>query len=1191
MSAHSARHWIDRLFNREVRNPRKPANKPRPRLESLEDRTLLRAGPLDPTFGAGGTVQTNLPADADIQLMRSVRQADGKIVAAGTVAGLHGRDIALERFNTDGSLDTTFGRGGQVETPLLNDYYGFGVGLALQADGKIVVADTSLGQFITLRYNTDGSMDGSFGPGGYVLSTFSDGGEADAVAVQADGKIVVAGDEGAGGALVRYNPDGTLDATFGSGGKAIISAIGQNSDVALQADGKIVAAGTLSESIFGKVLPTGTLGLTSISGVVGFGYSETVALARYNTDGSADAGFGNNGVVTTPLTINFPGIVPFPSVGPSGRQVSEAVGSDGEIVVTDRASGGVARYNADGTIDAAFGVGGVATVADNADSTARVGNEAIAIDAAGRVVVGGFFGPAIDSATWFVARLRADGRPDDTFGNGGQVVSSFFPPMGNSDAEVTDLVLDPDGGVTAVGIGQELANFIPTIQRATSVALARYDVNGALEANFGTGGQELNQFQGPSQDSAAGVVVQPDGKVVAAIRLAPTGGGTELALVRYSTDGSLDTTFGSGGATRLAAGWVYGLALQADGKIVALITNLGFQNKVVRVNADGSLDTSFGTNSAVTLDFTSNSITVDANGGIVVGGHKFSAGTSSEKGVVARFLSNGSPDATFGGTGEVTTQFNQTSYYGFAIVAQADGKIILAGRVDGNAPTVSGIYGFIGLVRYNTDGSLDNSFGSSGIVTTAIGADSAATSLALEPDGRIVVGGEADNNYFLLVRYNKDGSLDTTFAQGGYAFSTDFTSVKGIAVQSDGTIVAVTTAYAGPGGVAVVSYAPDGRRDVTFTSPGPGASAAGVAVGPDGKVVIAGSSSDSGVSAVFVERFLNQPPPAPVFVVGTDGSLMAENYISAGWATLSPAGTILSISAVGDAGGGYDVFAIAIDHTLWERTINGWVEISSGFFQQISATTDASGNAVVFGVLGAGAGENADSLWEYRMGGWIELTGANLEFPTFVHAPGGVQYVSAIHTAQGEVAYVIASNGNRLFEYAKTIPGDWQEVSSGSFQQVSAGLNGAGQAVVYGVLSDGSLWEQDPAFGPVGKNSGWKNITGIPSVIVVPGIAAATLPTFNNPFGPTSFLSAAGGPDKVFAVAAGHSLWEYSNTSGWQELSGRSFTNTSARQTAAGADEVFATMTDGSLWEYSTGGAGPAFQELLPSGVASSSAP
>ena len=278
------RRWRD-LFTRTRRSTPKRAAGPCLRLECLEERTLLNAGPLDPSFGNGGIVQTNLPGAGDISIVRAVRQTDNKIVAAGTIGNSPDLNFALQRFNADGALDTTFGTAGSVETPLLTYNSNRLIGLALQADGKILEVGSAVGDFIVVRYNANGSVDASFGAGsGYVLTAFNGGvADAHAVAVQADGKIVVAGDAPvdathAAFALARYNADGSLDSSFGNVGE-MVTTFGSGTrgiayDLAIQTDGRIVAAG--------EVEPAGGTVATLFS-----------ALARYNTDGSLDAGFGS----------------------------------------------------------------------------------------------------------------------------------------------------------------------------------------------------------------------------------------------------------------------------------------------------------------------------------------------------------------------------------------------------------------------------------------------------------------------------------------------------------------------------------------------------------------------------------------------------------------------------------------------------------------------------------------------------------------------------------------------------------------------------------------------------------------------------------------------------------------------------------------------------------------------------------
>src|SRR6266508_6659951 len=246
-------------------------------------------GDLDTSFGTGGKVTTSFGSRYD-EIDGLVLQPDGKIVAAGraTVGGVS--KFGLARYNTDGSLDASFGTGGKVTTALGSNTAGRG--LALQPDGKIVVTGyTYTGPtdlFALARYHADGSLDSSFGTGGTVTTAFAGGYDVGfRVALQPDGKILVVGFDYDGTrtyfALARYDANGSLDTSFGSGGKvttAIGSSVDSARDVKVQADGKIVA-----------------VGYSSSSG------SSSFTLVRYNTNGSFDTGFGTGGKVTT----GFPG--------------------------------------------------------------------------------------------------------------------------------------------------------------------------------------------------------------------------------------------------------------------------------------------------------------------------------------------------------------------------------------------------------------------------------------------------------------------------------------------------------------------------------------------------------------------------------------------------------------------------------------------------------------------------------------------------------------------------------------------------------------------------------------------------------------------------------------------------------------------------------------------------------------------
>ncbi len=429
----------------------------RPRLEMLEDRTVLSPpGTLDPSFGVGGIVTTDFKLSDETSLndfagLHPVAlQTDGKIVVAGTSVTAAGADFALARYNvgvmgqTDGSLDTTFGTNGQVLTDIGSGNNQANA-VALQTDGKIVVAGFTLSgglnHFALARYNPDGSLDTTFGPNGEVVTDFGTGGsQANAVAVQADGKIVAAGfATGPGGAnefaLARYNPtDGSLDTTFNPMGNTpgeVTTLIGLGGDlanaIAIQSDHKIVVAGTarVSDTDF------------------------DFALARYNVgvvgqpDGSLDSNFGTGGIVTTDFTS-----------GSARDQANDViVQPDGQIVAAGFTQGStvpggsefaLARYNVgvagqpDGSLDTTFGTGGEVTTAF-APSFDRANG--VALQADGKIVA---VGSASNSAVEFaMAQYNTDGSLDTSFNATGTTPGEVTTVIGGSDDEAFGAAIEP----------------------------------------------------------------------------------------------------------------------------------------------------------------------------------------------------------------------------------------------------------------------------------------------------------------------------------------------------------------------------------------------------------------------------------------------------------------------------------------------------------------------------------------------------------------------------------------------------------------------------------------------------------------------------------------------------------------------------------------------------------------------------
>ncbi|MGE5461998.1 MAG: choice-of-anchor Q domain-containing protein [Syntrophothermus sp.] len=375
-------------------------------------------GDLDPTFGTNGIVSTDFNASQDFG-SSVVIQPDGRIVVAGETA-INGKlNVALARYLPDGSLDTTFDGDGKV-TSDFGDQSDNGVAVALQADGKILLAGSARNQtsnqneYVLARYNSNGSLDITFDLDGKVTVPFL--GFINAVAVQPDGKIVLVGDNYTSGdfVLVRYNRDGSLDTGFGING-FVVTDFGNSASgcaVAIQAsDGKIIAAGPSYAS--------------------GNSY---LALARYHSDGSLDATFDFDGKVIT-------------SVGTNDRICDLALQEDGKILAAgagDQVGTGrdfvLVRYNSDGSLDTTFDSDGKVTT----DFGSNENGNAVAVQPDGRILLAGTVN---NDAKTGLARYRSDGSLDPSFGVDGKVVTDVgFVFSGQ------DMVLQPDHNIIVAGM-------------------------------------------------------------------------------------------------------------------------------------------------------------------------------------------------------------------------------------------------------------------------------------------------------------------------------------------------------------------------------------------------------------------------------------------------------------------------------------------------------------------------------------------------------------------------------------------------------------------------------------------------------------------------------------------------------------------------------------------------------------------
>lgn len=384
------------------------------------------------------------------------------------------------------------------------------------------------------------------------------------------------------------------------------------------------------------------------------------------------------------------------------------------------------------------------------------------------------------------------GQLDPTFGQGGIVTTDFGIQLGQSNIATANAVtIQPDGKIVVCGGA-------PTSTGFATAAVARYNTDGSLDTEFGSSGIAIT----PNLTTLTAIALQTDGKIVAV-----GGGGITIDVLRYSSNGTLDTTFGKGGIAAITdlPGVTSGVGVQPDGKIVVAS---GFH--LLRLLPDGQPDPAFGSGNGVKLAGDSaTALALLSNGKILVAS-ALGASAFEGSGFVTRYTSNGSLDGSFGINGQMATPGPAN-----AMVLLGTGEFLVGGSVISSLTVLNQGFGpstGFAVSRYQGGGITDGRFGSHGGTLTALsGFPNVNTSgLGVQSSGDIVVLGTPTNTEglgFALARYTPTGQLDTTFGTNGTVitiFGTDFVTASGLAIQSDGKIVAVG------------SYATSGQTNFDF---------------------------------------------------------------------------------------------------------------------------------------------------------------------------------------------------------------------------------------------------------------------------------------------------------------------------------------------------------------------------------------
>ena len=827
-----------------------------------EDFALARlnnGGTLQNGFGTNGRVIQDFAAGgnpsqdriAEIQL-----QGDNLVVAGQsreTIALNPQVDLAVGVFNRQtGALDASFnpGTGGRIHTTFFAYGQDAGHALAIDADGNWVVAGnvgqttnadfpTNVGGLLTnisiARYTgTNGQLDASFGNNGRVIADTTDltgvSDSARAVEVHTDdGKIVTGGvtfgvgGAGTSGIVSRYNPDGSLDTSFGFDGILSVGLfdIDGITDLTVLADHSIVAVGSVfrgGTSDFGAVKLTPSGGIDTSFGTSGFatvdfgpGFEDTPrAIVQNGTDlviaGDTFNGDSDFAVVELDASGNPTGfgtqIIAF-DLGGTNNDIAYDVKVDNSnrILLAGSAATAagndfaLARRTAAGAADGTFGGGEVTIDFDASDDQAY----SVVVAPDNSINVGGYTDDA-GTEDFALARLNNEGVLQNGFGTGGKVIQDFAPGGDDSNDRIAEIVLDGTHIVVA-GQSREAIAVNPQID----FAVGRFNrTTGALDAapNPGNGGRVHTTFYANRQDSAYAAAIDGDGKWIVAgasglttdpAAVGPFGPAdfqTNVALTRYETSGQLDTSFGNNGRvttdfTRLSGmdDEARGVEVQADGKIVVAggmdFFGFGFwEGAVARYNPDGSLDDTFGVGGRANVsvfnrppffaDATGGSqqfgitdLTVLPDGSILVIGPVLDA--TLDFGVL-KLTPDGNIDETFGTRGLATVDFGPGNEDTPRAIVQNGANLVIAGD------SSNGGNFDMAVVELDANGN-QTAFGAQTVAFDLGGANrDVAFDVKVDDSGRVLLAGSAEvaagEFDFALARLTPAGGTDATFAGG-----------------------------------------------------------------------------------------------------------------------------------------------------------------------------------------------------------------------------------------------------------------------------------------------------------------------------------------------------------------------------------------------------------------------------------------
>lgn len=880
-----------------------------------------KAGDLDPSFGVNGIRSLSYfdsslddsPGDEEALAV----QPDGKIVMVGSSGG----NWLVMRCLPNGELDESFGQAGRVRgSPDSTEYSGKALAVALQADGKLLVSGYlqitgSVYTPVLVRYLPDGAVDTGFGTAGKVKLGTVTGQQT--LLVQQDGRILVSilppsGDKVE---VQRLNPDGRLDTAFDGDGKWTSVGIFSSSftvGMRLSQDGAIVIAGT--HPLVGGI-----------------------SVTRLLRNGVRDAGFGIQG------TIKIPSPVPPPVSGKGLIFGCLALAQDGGVILAgavgetnDGRRRVLARISRLGTLDPGFGSAGW-VVSPESSNTER--HRSVAVDSQGRILAlsHSILPSGFSRSEVVLHRYLSGGALDSSFSGDGELILPLpiVQDPGSTQNE------GPERACSLKLLAGDKALVLAENGNRNDFALIQVSSSGVADAGFDDDGLAVLDGRGKTLQSSTPFTQLADGSVLVPSREANS---SWLRVVKFDETGRVDMSFGVEGLSEQATLFVLEartvrpvkIAVDSEGRIVVAGSLYKGTVDYPRINyslmfavrwlPDGSLDSSFGSGGSVFVEVNGHSdfcedMVIQPDDKILLGGwasFNLDVPRRQQFAIVRLNSTDGSLDTSFDGDGRVTTSF-QTSgqtdelVKGRSMLIQPDGKIVLCGT-HAYFPGSGQLRGDVALTRYNTDGSPDTGFSGDGKLTTNVNTNyplfDEGNDIALASDGSLYVCGQTTNLdtraliEAYVIHYLADGMLDATFGTGGMVRIKGDQFVEVLVNKSDNPLVMGGNS----GGIFFRQFQPNGAPDSLFGNAGLARLPSNhylvdALVRKDGTILGAGVASDaSGGQTAILMRFIGETRPE-IEIAQTTGIKFANGASTASFGDASVGAPLSQAFTVSNAGG------------------------------------------------------------------------------------------------------------------------------------------------------------------------------------------------------------------------------------------------------------------------------------------------